>query len=233
MINSRKSWMFAALLVSAFCSAQTSSTPPVSPVAPHASAASSVLSQQLGQLDQAARQTVLDLGRVRVDKWKTDGNTKDQARANIDSLQKNLTNAVPTLTQQVQANPASVAAALKLYRNLNVVYDVLASVTESAGAFGSKDDYQALASDISNLDQIRRGIADQLEVMAANQDSAYAQLLNQVRLQQQQAAAAATAPPKKVIVDDNEPEKKPKKKKAPPVKSAPAKSAEPTPKSGT
>ena len=170
----------------------------------------------LGQIDQLARQTVLDLGRVRVEKWKTDGNTKEQNRSNIDSLQKNLSSALPALMQQVQANPNSVGAAVKLYRNLNVVYDVLASVAESAGAFGSKEDYQALATDVSNLDTERRSFADRLETMASDKDNAYTQLVNQVRTQQQ-AAAAASTPPKKVIVDDNEPVKKKssaKKKKA-------------------
>jgi hypothetical protein len=97
-----------------------------------------------------------------------------------------------------------------------VVYDVLASVTESAGAFGSKDDYQALATDTANVDQVRRNIADQLEQMAAAKDAAYVQLTSQLKAQQAEAAAAA--PPKKVIVDDNEPPKKPAKKK----KAAPA-----------
>jgi hypothetical protein len=172
-------------------------------------------SGSLTQMDQMARQTVLDLSRVRVDKWKTDGNTKEQNRGNMDSLRKNLSAALPELMQQVQSNPNSVGAAVKLYRNLNVVYDVLASVTESTGAFGSKEDYQALANDVSNLDALRRNFADHLEQMASSQDSVYAQLMNQVRRQQQAAAAAAT-PPKKVIVDENEPVKKStsKKKKA-------------------
>lgn len=164
-----------------------------------------------------ARQTVLDLSRVRIEKWKADGNVKDQARGNVDSLQKNLTAALPALMQQVQSNPASVGATVKLYRNLNVVYDVLASIAESTGAFGGKEEYQALANDVANLDTLRRNIADKLEQMASTQDSAYAQLQNQVRAQQQ-AAAAASTPLKKVIVDENEPPKKPAKKK----KAAPA-----------
>lgn len=176
-------------------------------------------SNSLGQLDQMARQTVTDLGRVRIEKWKADGNVKEQTRGNVDSVQKNLTVALPALMQQVQSNPSSVGATVKLYRNLNVVYDVLASIAESTGTFGAKDEYQALAVDVANLDTLRRNIADQLEQMASTQDSAYAQLLNQVRMQQQAtAAAAASTPPKKVIVDENEPPKKPAKKK----KAAPA-----------
>ncbi len=184
--------------------------------APQAAPANNIL-QPLAQLDQTARQTVLDLGRVRVDKWKTDKPVKEQAQGNVDSLQKNLTAALPALMQQVQANPASVGAAVKLYRNLNVVYDVLSNVAESTGAFGSKEDYQALAADVGNLDTIRRQVADQLEVMASSQDAAYARLENQARAQQAAAAAAAN-PPKKVIVDDTQPASKAAKTKSAPKK---------------
>ena len=179
----------------------------------------------LPQLDQTARQTALDLGKLRVEKWKTDNNTKEQTRDNAASLEKNLTSALPGLMQQVQANPASVGAAVKLYRNLNVVYDVLASVTESTGAFGSKEDYQALATDTGNLDNLRRNIADSLEQMASAQDASYAQLVNQAKTQQQ---ATAAEPPKKVIVDDTAPAK-PSAKKKKPATSAATPTAAPAP----
>jgi len=164
----------------------------------------------LRELNSTAQRTVSDLERVRVDKWKTDNQTKSQARDNVASLEKNLQAALPELVQQAQANPASVGAAVKLYRNVNVAYDVLASVAESAGAFGSKEEYQALASDLGNLDNIRRDMGNQVEQMASAQDAAYTRLVNQQRAQQ---AAAAAAPPKKTIVDDTQPVKKTTKAK--------------------
>jgi len=154
---------------------------------------------------QVSQDTVMNLGRVRVDKWKTDDRFKNQAKANSESLQRNLTAAMPTLIQAVRTNPNSIAAAVKLYRNLNAVYDVLESFSESTGAFGSKDDYNALARDTANLDNIRRSLADQLEQMATAHDAQIARLNAQIQAQQQQAAAA---PPKRVIVDDNAPAKK-------------------------
>jgi len=167
--------------------------------------------QTLGALSQSARQTQLDLSRMKIEKWKAEGSVKRQAQDNSDSLQKNLRAALPGLIQQVQATPNGVGPAFKLYRNLNVVFDVLASVTESAGAFGSKDDYQALATDVANLDDLRRRLADGLEQMTSAKDAAYSQLASQMQAQQK---AAAAVPPKKVIVDDTEPPKAPKKKKA-------------------
>lgn len=164
-------------------------------------------SQSIGQLEQLAKTTVTDLRRVRVDKWKTDDRYKNQARSNAESLERNLSEAVPTLVQQVRANPASLAANVKLYRNLNAVYDVLSSFSESAGAFGSKDDYSSLAQDTANLDNVRRSLADQLEQLASSQDAQVAQLTAQVRAQQATAAAATTTP-KRVVVEDTAPAKK-------------------------
>jgi hypothetical protein len=165
----------------------------------------SSLQQQLQQLDATSRRVQADLERVRVDKWKADGSVKDQGRDNINSIEKNLGYALPSLMQQVQSNPTSVAAAVKLYRNINVVYDVLVSVAESTGAFGSKDDYQSLATDVANFDNIRRNIGDEVEQLATAQDVAYTNLLHEERARQ---AAVEAAPPKKVIIDDTEPAKK-------------------------
>ncbi len=185
------------------------------------------LTQSLGDLEQTAQGTVRDLERTRVDRWKVDGRDKDQARSNVESLQRNLTSALPALIQQVRSNPASLSAGVKLYRNLNAVYDVLASVSESAGAFGSKDDFNALARDTSNMDNVRHAIAEQLEQLATAQDAQLARLTNQVRTQQQAAATAAAAPPKRVIVDDNPaPKKAPAKKKAAKPAAAPPASSQ-------
>lgn len=180
------------------------------------------LSQALGQLEQVAPSTVRDVSQVRVDKWKADGRYKDQSRGNAQSIQRNLTAALPGMIQQVRSNPANLAPALKLYRNLNALYDVLASFTESAGAFGSKDEYNALASDVSNLDNVRRMLADQLEQMASSQDAQVARLASQLQASRQAAAVAAT-PPKKVVVDDT----KPAAAKKTATKKKPAASAQP------
>jgi hypothetical protein len=178
-----------------------SATPQSSPAAPMSYANS----QSLAELERVAQNTVTDLGHVRVDRWRLSGRDKDDARSNSESLQRNLTAALPSLIQQVRANPASVAASIKLYRNLNAVYDVLASFSESAGAFGSKDDYSALAGDAASFDRIRRNLADQLEQMAANQDALVTRLTEQAKTQ---AAPAPSSSPKRVVVDDNAPAKK-------------------------
>ena len=165
------------------------------------------LSQTLSQLDQAAQQTSMDLSRLRIDKWKTNADGKRQAQADADSVRTNMMAALPTMTAAVRATPTALAPTLKLYRDVNLLYDILASLAESTGAFGAKDDFNALAQDQQTLDGARRQLADYVENLAAFKDSEL------VRLRTQAAAAQANVPRK--VIDDNErtPAKKPAKKK--------------------
>src|SRR5512140_2760163 len=91
------------------------------------------LANTLIQLQQAAQDGNVALGRLRVDKLKTGGDQKQQAQSNVESLQRNLSAALPELLQKERANPQDLSVNFKLYRNLSAVYDVLASVTEAAG----------------------------------------------------------------------------------------------------
>ncbi len=201
---------------------ERATSPAPAPEAQLPSAPAGVPGETLSQLDRTIENTRVDLAKVRIDKWKADANSKRQAEENIGSLQRNMTEALPGIVAQVSSNPASVAAAFKLYRNLNALYDVLASVTESAGAFGSRDEYQSLANDTSSIDRLRRSLADQVEQMANAKDSELARIQAQLAQARQ---AAVSAPPKKIIVDENEPVKKP----APKKKKKPAPPATPTP----
>ena len=180
---------------------------------PVASATPTPLSATLPQLQRAAENARVDLARLRVDKWKADSSVKQQTAANVESLQRNLSGALPTLLSAAQQNPTSLNASFKLYRNVNVLYDVLGSVTESAGAFGSKEEYAALAQDLNNIDSVRRSLADSVDALTAQRDADFVRIQQAAQRAQQQAAAAP--PPKRVVIDDNEPTQKstPKKKK--------------------
>ncbi|MBZ5511696.1 MAG: hypothetical protein LAN70_11080 [Acidobacteriia bacterium] len=208
-----------ALAISLGAAAQLSAPPPRSPsrtpvAAPPTNLQPATIpdaTASLGQLTQIIENTRLDLARLRVDKWKADAASKRQAEANAESVQRNLAAALPAIVQQVRANPGSVGATFKLYRNLNALYDVMSSLTESAGAFGSNEEYRTLANDTSKLDSLRRSLADRVEAMAAFRDNEVAQLQARAR---PASATAAAAPPKKIVVDDNEPVKKSTKKPA-------------------
>ena len=193
-------------------------TPPSGTAAPPATAPAggsismtSIL-PDLDRLQAAATQANHDLAYMRIEKWKTDGDSKRQAQTTADSVQRNLTSALPTLISNVRSAPQDLAAEFKLYRNLNALYDVFASLTESTGAFGAKSDYDALAQQLDVIDSVRRDLGNALESLTAFTQSELNQLRSQVHTLQQ-AAATPPAPPKKVIVDDNEPPKKTTHKK--------------------
>jgi hypothetical protein len=180
------------------------------------SASTVSVSADLDRLQAAASRATLDLGRLRIDKWKADGESKRQAQANADSVQRNLTSALPGLIDAVRSAPQDLSAEFKLYRNLNALYDVFISLTESAGAFGPKSDYEALTQQLETIDSVRRSLGDAVEHLTSSTQSELTQLRAQVRTYQQ---AAAAAPPKKVVVDDTEPPKKTVHKKKKPAAS--------------
>jgi len=196
--------LFAILGLAPLAVSQTAQAPSPPGTAPVAAASNIV--PELDRLQSAASQANLAIAHMRIEKWKTDGGTKQQAQSNADSIQRNLGSALPALVASVRAQPQDLTAGFKLYRNLNVLYDVLVTFAESAGAFGPKDDYQALAQQVGVIDSVRRDFADNLDSLLAAQQAEMSRLRTQVRDMQQ--AAAAPAPPKKVVVDDTEPVKK-------------------------
>lgn len=198
----RKLFLSVALIFTMAASAQV---PAPAQMAPNAVAST------IPQLQQAIENARVDLAHLRVDKWKADSSVKQQVASNVESLQRNMTAALPALLTAAQQNPSSLNASFKLYRNLNALYDVMSNVAESAGAFGTKDEYTALARDLNNFDNSRRSMADAMDSMTAQRDADFTRIQQAAR---QSAAQAAAAPPKHVVIDDNEQEKKPAAKKS-------------------
>jgi len=185
--------------------ATSTATPP--PV-PYASV--SELNGIFDQLKTTSTAIQGDLGRMRVEKWKTDGSTKRQTQANVESVQRNLQDALPEIMSHVSNSPEDLAASFKLYRNLDALYDVFGSIVESAGAFGTKDEFQSLGNDMNGLESARRAMGERMQKLAAVKEDELAHLRAQVKT----LSAAPPPPPKKIIVDDTESApKKPAKKK--------------------
>ncbi len=172
------------------------------------------LNNLLGQLRQTSQNLQGDLSHTRVDRWKTDSGTRRQTQGNVESIQRNLQSALPEIVTQLNNTPEDMSASFKLYRNIDALYDVLGSVTESAGAFGSKDEFQSLSNDLSSLETIRRSLGERIQNLASSKESELTRLRGVVKTLQ-----AATPPPpaKKVVVDDTEAPKKPLKKKKQPT----------------
>jgi hypothetical protein len=180
----------------------------------------------LGQLETTAKAAQDDLSKLRIEKWKTDGNTKKQTLSNVDSIQRNLQTALPEIIGQLRNSPEDMPATFKLYRNLDALYDVLGSVAESAGAFGPKDDFQSVSNDLNSFEGTRRQLAERLANLASAKEQEITRLRADLKTAQ---AAIPAAPAKKVVVDDNEPAKKPIKKKAAAKKPAPTTTPAQTP----
>ena len=176
------------------------------------------LNQLLSQLEQTSQQTQLDLAKLRVEKWKTDSNNKRQMQTNVESLERNLQSALPEMISQLRMSPENLTATFRVYRNLTALYDVFAAVAESAGAFGTKDEFQALENDLSMLERSRRAFADRMETLAGVKEAELARLRTAVQTGQ---GGTNSQQPKKVVVDDNEPPKKPAKKKSSTSKATP------------
>jgi phage shock protein A len=181
-------------------------------------ASANQLNTLLSQLEEASQAAQSDLAKMRVEKWKTDSGSKRQAEGNAESIQRNLRSALPEIIAELKASPESLTSTFKLYRNLDALYDVFESVAESAGAFGSRDDFQSLQNDVSAFERLRRSVAERMETM----DGAKEVEVTRLRAALQSAQAnTPTQPPKKIVVDDDAPVKKPVKKKPAP-KAAPA-----------
>jgi len=214
------------VLLAAETTAQVPSSPAATP-SPVPYSSVSELNLLLSDLDQTSRNTQQDLTRLRIEKWKTDANTKRGSLADVESIQRNLQNALPEITGQLHNSPDSLVATFKLYRNLDALYDVFGSLVESAGAFGSRDEFQSLQNDLGALERSRRSFADRMEGLAGAKEGEITGLRTQ--LQAKHTVESAPAAPKKVVVDDSEPPKKPIRKKPPAKATKPTPSAPPKP----
>jgi len=158
-----------------------------------------------------------DLGKTRIDRWKTDSSTKRQTQATVESIQRNLQSSLPETIAQLNNAPEDLGASFKLYRNLVLLYDYFSQVVENAGAFGSKDELQTLSNDMTGLESARRSFGERMQKLAGAKEDELARLRIQIKTLQ----AAPPPPPKKIIVDDTEPPKKPATKKKPKPAKAP------------
>ena len=204
-ILSPRCLLLLVLLTPAMAQNQSAPSPPVS------YSSITQLNQLLSQLEQTSQQTQLDLAKLRVEKWKTDSNNKRQMQTNVESLERNLQSALPEMISQLRMSPENLTATFRVYRNLTALYDVFTAVAESAGAFGTKDEFQSLENDLSMLERSRRAFADRMETLAGAKEVELTRLRTALQTGQ---GGANPQQPKKVIVDDNEPPKKPARKKS-------------------
>src|SRR5271169_2594072 len=191
-----------------------------------ASTAKTSIVTDLDRLQAVASQAALDIGQLHLEKWKANNNAKSAAQADADSVQRNLTSALPGLIDAVRSAPEDVNASFKLYRNLNALYDVFGTLTEATRVFGQKSEYQALSQQLQVISSTRRKLGEGLEQLTATTQNQINQLRVQNKSQQEQLAAAQAAVAearKEVVLARAEPPKKTAtKKKSVAKKPAPA-----------
>ena len=180
------------------------------------------------QVQQATSSASVNIGKLRIEKWKTDSGQKQQLQQVADSLQKNIANAVPGLVNDVQSSRGGVVASFKLYHNLNVLYEFLSSLADAAGGLGKKEEYEPLATDAAALDTARQNLSNYIEQAAVKLESANRPPAAGTTAVQAHQSPGTVVPGKKVVViDDTDPpvpkkRVKPTKKKASNPPAAPA-----------
>jgi hypothetical protein len=188
------------------------------------------LNSLLQQVQQVTGSANLNIAKLRIEKWKTDSEQKKQMQQIADSLQKNISNAVPGLIIDVENNKGSVLASFKLYHNLNVLYEFLSGLADAAGAFGKREEYEPLAADAAALDTARQNLSTYVEQAAGRLEAASRAAATPPTTTQVQKATVV--PGKKIIVDDEDTPKPKKKSSAKSTKkktSSPPASPSPTP----
>lgn len=219
------------LLASASLLSQTAEAPPTGAEnstarpAPVANASTSTIAPDLDRLETVASQAVIEIGLLRIEKWKATSDARSAAQADADSVQRNLSSALPGLIAAVRSSPDDVNASFKLYRDLNALYDVLGTLTEATRVYGHKGDYEALVQQLQVIGSTRRKLGEALERLTATTQNKLQQMQVQIKAQQEQLAAAQSAAAearKQVVLAQTEPPKKPAPKRKTVAKKPPA-----------
>ncbi|MFZ0704615.1 MAG: hypothetical protein WAM71_03365, partial [Candidatus Korobacteraceae bacterium] len=88
-------------------SSVTAPSPAVQP--PAGSYSMTPVLPELDQLQAMSSSTNIAISQMRIEKWKADGNSKRQAESNAESIQRNLTSALPGMISDVRSSPQNLA----------------------------------------------------------------------------------------------------------------------------
>ena len=196
--------------------------PSVNPAQPRTQA-SLALGNALQQVSIASGHLRRVLATINVPKWKAPGDVRQTAASDVDSMQRDVSDTLPSLISTALANPAKVSPAFAVYRNVDALYDVLLRVSETAQLAGSND-ARLLEEQRSTLEDARTQLGAALLQSSQTQDAEV------VRLRSAAVAAPPPPPPAKTVIDDGPAAKsKPSAKKHAhtPAPAAPAPSSNP------
>jgi hypothetical protein len=156
--------------------------PPVS--APAIAAASQILQPSLAAVQQT-------LAGLKVERWKR-GSVRDEASADINSIQQDMQQHMPPLLQDADGAPGTLSRTLPLARHVDALYDVLLRVVEASRMAAPDDQAGQLRDALANLGKARLALDDSMETAAGFQEK---QLVDLRVTVQKQAAFKCPAPP--------------------------------------
>jgi len=192
--------------------------------------AATALNAVLLQVQQATSSASVNIGKLRIERWKTDSDQKQQLQQIAESLQKNIANALPGMINDVQSSRGGVLSSFKLYHNLNVVYENLSYLADVAGSLGKKDEFEPLAADAASLESARKNLSLYIEQAAARLESANQRAASSTLPLPGQGQRALVPGKRVVVINEDTPPAKPAK---PAVKSTKKKTSPPKPPTTT
>ncbi len=173
--------------------------PAIAPVA----STSETLTPALARVSQAVQ--ALNIG-----KWKVSGQQKSLSQKDAQSVSRDLDQALPGLMQQATAQPASVAAAFAVYRNVDALYDVLLRLAKTAENGAPQSEAASLQFALERLETARTQLGQAIQAVAADHDTALTKLVTAAQAQAAQSARPATT----VVEDGPKPAARHKRKTA-------------------
>jgi hypothetical protein len=177
-------------------------------------------------LNPALSQINQTIAGLNISRWKAPGEVRSATQQNADSIQRDLSGALPGLLSTADAAPASVSAVFPVYRNIDALYDVLLRISETAELAAPPNDISSLSSALSKLESARTDLANAILNASKNTETEVVKLQASI---QQAAAAHAAPPPTTTVVNDGPVKTTPAKrrKKPAPATTAPAASQSP------
>lgn len=135
---------------------------------------------------------------LNISKWKAPGRVKEAAQQDVQSIQQDLSSAVPGLLAQADAAPASVTPSFALYRNIDALYDVLLRISETADLAAPSNEAASLASCLQQLETARKTLGDSILQVSQRNDAEIASAKTALRSDRAERAKHKS----EVIVDD-------------------------------